>query len=159
MRVVELTPHFVESMPERLDVGVLYVSMTFATTMHLCACGCGREVVTPLSPTDWKLCFDGEHVTLNPSVGNWSFPCRSHYWVRENRIRWAASMSTAEVSDLRALDRARKAASLDTSRVILDDVSPESSPDPDTSRPADKLSRLAGIWNWARPSVRKRPRR
>ena len=111
MKSVLLTPRFVESIPEGLEGGVLYVSMTFATAMHLCACGCGREVVTPLSSTDWKLWFDGEHITLDPSVGNWSFPCRSHYWIRKNGIRWAPSMSETAVRDLRALDRARKAAS------------------------------------------------
>lgn len=108
MRSVLLAPRFVESIPETLDRDVLYVSMTFATAMHLCACGCGREVVTPLSSTDWKLWFDGEHVTLYPSVGNWSFPCRSHYWIRKNGIHWAASMSETAIRDLRALDRARK---------------------------------------------------
>ena len=101
MKSVLLTPRFVESIPEGLEGGVLYVSMTFATAMHLCACGCGREVVTPLSPTDWKLWFDGEHITLDPSVGNWSFPCRSHYWIRKNGIRWAPSMSETAVRDLR----------------------------------------------------------
>jgi len=34
-------------------------------------------VVTPLSPTGWSLIFDGETVSLYPSIGNWNFPCRS----------------------------------------------------------------------------------
>ena len=140
MKSVLLTPRFVESIPEELEVGVLYVSMTFATAMHLCACGCGREVVTPLSPTDWQLWFDGEHLTLDPSVGNWSFPCRSHYWIRENGIRWAPSMSEMAVRDLRALDRARKNSLIDKA-----DVLPDTLPEPSTvssdRKPKDGQSR------------------
>lgn len=154
MKSVELTPRFVESIPEALDEGVLYVSMTFATTIHLCACGCGREAVAPLSPTDWKLCFDGEHVTLDPSIGNWSFPCRSHYWVRNNRIRWAASMSVEEISDLRALDRARKASLLweeSHSSDATQEPTLPSAKDHHITRP----SPLGSIWNWLLSRSRK----
>jgi hypothetical protein len=42
-------------------------------------CGCGKKVVLPLHPTHGKLTYDGETVSLSPSVGNWSFPCESHY--------------------------------------------------------------------------------
>ena len=51
-KVERLGHEFVEGIPERLEEGVLYVSILYATAMHLCACGCGREVVTPLTPTD-----------------------------------------------------------------------------------------------------------
>ena len=157
MKSVLLTPRFVESIPEELEVDVLYVSMTFATAMHLCACGCGREVVTPLSPTDWKLWFDGEHVTLDPSVGNWSFPCRSHYWIRQNGIHWAASMSEKAVRDLRALGRARK------SSLIRADVFPDTLPEPSTvsngRRSEDGQSRWKAMWNSMRFKVLRRPAR
>ena len=59
-----LTPVFVMSFPDKLEAGKLYVSMEFASVAHLCACGCGAEVVTPLSPTDWMLSFDGVSVTV-----------------------------------------------------------------------------------------------
>lgn len=108
MKASHFTPQFVESIPETLDPGVLYVSMTLANSIHLCACGCGQEVVTPLSPTDWKLCFDGENVTLDPSIGNWSFPCRSHYWIRGGKVRWSESWSADEIADGRSHDRERK---------------------------------------------------
>ncbi len=74
--ITRLGPEFVTTMPESLLPGVLYVSMEYATVIHLCACGCGSEAVTPLSPTDWSMRYDGVAVTLHPSVGNWSFPCR-----------------------------------------------------------------------------------
>ena len=74
-----LDTEFVMSIPDSLAERTLYVSMEYATVTHKCCCGCGLEVVTPLSPTDWKLTFDGVSVSLDPSIGNWSFPCRSHY--------------------------------------------------------------------------------
>lgn len=87
--MIKLNHKFVEFIPDALDDGVLYVSLTHGTAVHRCCCGCGREVVTPLTPTDWKLTFDGETVSLYPSIGNWNFPCRSHYWITQNRIEWA----------------------------------------------------------------------
>jgi hypothetical protein len=45
-------PEFVEFMPDKLEPGVIYVSIPYATAAHLCACGYGNEVTTPISPTD-----------------------------------------------------------------------------------------------------------
>jgi hypothetical protein len=97
MRLSELKPEFVDFVPPDLEEGVLYVSMNYGTAIHLCACGCGEKAVTPLTPTDWKLIFDGETVSLWPSVGNWSFDCRSHYVVKKNKIRWAEDWSRSKV--------------------------------------------------------------
>ena len=103
-----LTHKFVEFIPDALDDGVLYVSIAYGTVSHRCCCGCGREVVTPLSPTDWKLIFDGETVSLYPSIGNWNFPCRSHYWIRYNRVEWAEDWSDWQVEAAMAKDRVQK---------------------------------------------------
>lgn len=93
----QLSHRFVEFLPEEIEEGVLYVSLTYATASHRCCCGCGREVVTPLAPTDWKLIFDGENVSLYPSIGNWEFPCRSHYWIHDGRVQWAEAWSLRRV--------------------------------------------------------------
>ena len=77
---------FVELIPDLLEEGTLYITLEYATALHKCACGCGNEVVTPLSPNDWKLIFDGKTVSLYPSIGNWRFKCRSHYWIENNQI-------------------------------------------------------------------------
>ena len=100
-----LTHEFVEYIPDTLDDGRLYVSIRFATVAHKCCCGCGIEVVTPLSPTDWKLTFDGKSISLYPSVGNWGLDCQSHYWITSNRVRWARTWSQAEIDAGRANDR------------------------------------------------------
>lgn len=108
MRLGELRLQFSEFIPDTLASGILYISMQHATVTHLCACGCGREVVTPISPTDWSLMYDGVAVTLDPSIGNWSFPCRSHYFIQKNRVLWVGEMSQREIERGRRLDRLAK---------------------------------------------------
>lgn len=88
---------FVDAAPETLQAHTLYVSLTCATVIHLCPCGCGSEVVTPISPTDWRLEFDGKSISLFPSVGNWTLPCKSHYIVTRNRIRWAGRWTEQQI--------------------------------------------------------------
>ena len=109
MRRAILAPEFVEEMPVRIESGKLYVSMAYGTAMHLCCCGCGLEVVTPFSPTDWQLLYDGKSISLDPSIGNWSFPCRSHYWIKNNRVVWAEAWSDDRVERARARDKEAKA--------------------------------------------------
>jgi hypothetical protein len=88
---------FVDEIPDQLAERCLYVCVPYATAVHLCACGCGAEVVTPFSPTDWALTFDGESVSLRPSIGNWSYPCRSHYVLHCNQIRWAPAWTEDQI--------------------------------------------------------------
>ena len=85
-----LSPNFVDVIPDGklMEYGVLYISLVGALAIHKCACGCGRQAVTPLAPDEWSLIYDGESITLTPSIGNWGLPCRSHYWIVGNRILW-----------------------------------------------------------------------
>ena len=69
MRLLKLEPTFVTYVPRDLEDGRLYISMEYATSVHLCACGCRTKTVTPLSRGGWTLSFNGA-VTLRPSVGN-----------------------------------------------------------------------------------------
>lgn len=107
-RPTQLAHQFVEYIPQELQNGTVYVSIPFATAVHKCCCGCGSEVVTPLSPTDWQLTFDGETVSLQPSIGNWSFACQSHYWIRRNQVNWAPRWSERQIEAGRANDRHAK---------------------------------------------------
>ena len=109
-RIVRLEHEFVEQIPDDVAEGTLYVCMRYSTVVHQCCCGCGNEVVTPLSPTDWKLIFDGENVSLDPSIGNWSFPCRSHYWIRNGKVTWADAWTSDQVTVNRRRDRQAKEA-------------------------------------------------
>ncbi len=88
---------FVKEIPENLENGVIYVSMEYATAIHKCCCGCGNQVVTPLSPTDWKLSYDGKTITLDPSIGNWNFQCQSHYWIINSEVKWAPKWTQQQI--------------------------------------------------------------
>ncbi len=107
---MKLAHKFVKSVPEKLEDGMLYISMEYATAIHKCCCGCGYEVVTPFSPKDWKLTFDGESISLTPSIGNLSFPCKSHYWIRNSMVQWAPSWTGEEIERVRGKgDRTKNA--------------------------------------------------
>jgi Family of unknown function (DUF6527) len=105
-----LFPTFVEFIPHDLEPGILYVSMPYATAAHLCACGCGGRTITPLSPVDWRLSFDGESVSLWPSIGNWGFLCQSHYWIRDNRVVWSRKWTSQRIRRQQEQDRAMRTA-------------------------------------------------
>lgn len=109
IRHKRLKHRFVEHIPERLDAGVLYVSMEYATSAHSCCCGCGEEVVTPFTPTDWKMTFDGETVSLRPSIGNWTLKCQSHYVIDGGKVIEAAPWRGEQVETERRRDHAAKA--------------------------------------------------
>ena len=104
-RIDNFIPTFGDSVPRQLEEGYLYVSLRYRTVAHLCACGCGVEVNTPLHPTGWAITYDGVTVSLWPSVGNWSEECRSHYLIEQNIVRWSRSWSRAEVLGGRAMRR------------------------------------------------------
>jgi len=99
---------FVEFIPDELASDTLYISLDYGSVVHKCCCGCGEEIVTPLSPTDWKIMFNGETVSLHPSVGNWSLPCQSHYLIKENQIVWCGKWSETQIQSGRKVDSAIK---------------------------------------------------
>lgn len=108
MKIKSLRHSFVKFIPEMLEEGVLYISIEYCTAAHQCVCGCGNRVVTPITPTDWRLIFDGESVSLNPSIGNWGFECQSHYWIVNNNIRYSTKWSKSQIEAGRKADRKRK---------------------------------------------------
>lgn len=110
MRATRFKYELVDSIPERLQAGILYVAKDGDVAGHLCACGCMREVITPLSQTDWSLTVDRRGATLDPSIGNWAFPCRSHYLILEGEVVWAGDMSARAITHVRQRDKARKQA-------------------------------------------------
>jgi hypothetical protein len=95
--VNRITLQRVQYLPRELAPGILYVSDEFAVAGHLCACGCGNKVVTPLGPAEWTFTERNGRPTLHPSIGNWQLPCRSHYVIAEGQIRWGDQWSEAQV--------------------------------------------------------------
>lgn len=99
---------FVDTVPDTLHEGVVYICIPYTTAAHLCLCGCGEEVVTPIRPVEWSLTFDGDTISLSPSIGNWGFTCRSHYWITRNRVRWARQWTSAEIDTARHREEAHR---------------------------------------------------
>lgn len=110
MKAISITPQFVEFIPSTLQDGVLYISQKYSTAAHKCCCGCGIKIVTPITPTDWRLTVSGNEVTLHPSIGNWNHPCQSHYIIRSNRVIWVGAMTQQQINWGRDRDRANKRA-------------------------------------------------
>lgn len=110
MRHLSLEHHFVRNVPRELEPGILYISMDYATAVHSCCCGCGDRVVTPFTPTDWRMTFDGESISLHPSVGNWNQKCRSHYVIQRSRVLEAGPWSQSQIEAERLRDKKTKAA-------------------------------------------------
>lgn len=95
-RIKEVTFEMVDLLPGVLADGVIYVSLEHRTIVHKCCCGCGERVVLNLSPAGWKVTFDGETISLCPSVSNGSLGCNSHYWIRNNKVDWSNPLSASE---------------------------------------------------------------
>lgn len=105
---IVLAYEFVEFIPDELKERTLYISHTYCTAVHKCCCGCGREVVTPLSPTGWQMAFDGKSVSLYPSIGSWNLPCQSHYFITKNRVISAEKWTKKQIEKGRAQEARAK---------------------------------------------------
>jgi len=103
----------VHYMPKELKPGVLYVSEEYGTAAHLCACGCGAKIRTPLGPTEWKLEVTESGPTLCPSIGNWQQACQSHYWIYRGEIEWADKWAPEQIAKGRRSEEERRRAYYD----------------------------------------------
>ncbi|OCZ54233.1 hypothetical protein A7D23_05535 [Dehalobacter sp. TeCB1] len=104
----------VHYMPKELEQGVLYVSEEFRAAAHLCACGCGAKIRTPLGPTEWSFSETPDGPTLYPSIGNWQQPCQSHYFIRNGQVVWAPKWMPGQIEAGRAAEELRRNAYYDS---------------------------------------------
>lgn len=89
IKKVEIKPAYVNYMPEynEMEQGVVYISMAYKTSGHLCLCGCGELTITPLNDDyGWRLSISHNEskISLTPSIGNYNFACKSHYILTNN---------------------------------------------------------------------------
>jgi hypothetical protein len=105
IKMKQLRHRFVDLIQDNVEPGILYVSMEYATAAHRCCCGCGEEVVTPFSPAQWQMSFNGDTVSLHPSVGNWNLRCQSHYVVRDGRVIEAPKWTKEDIEAGRQRDK------------------------------------------------------
>jgi hypothetical protein len=98
---MKITHKFVEFMPQwdEMEYGVVYISIRFKTSSHLCMCGCGEVVVTPIKPNRWRITFDGKTISFMPSVGNCNLECKSHYWIKKNEVDFLRNFTKSECEE------------------------------------------------------------
>ena len=86
-----LTAVYSDSIPQEKESGKIYISEKYKTAIHLCACGCGIESVTPLTNDGWVLSkHEDNTVTLRPSIGNFNGerPYHAHYFITKGKVEW-----------------------------------------------------------------------
>jgi hypothetical protein len=98
----------VRYIPAKLEPGVLYVSKEFAIAAHLCACGCGSKIRTPLGPTEWSVRETRKGPTLRPSVGNWQETCQSHYWIQGGEVIWSDKWTLQQIAQGQKCEQDRR---------------------------------------------------
>ena len=109
-RINRISIEHVQYMPKELRPGVLYVSREFHTAAHLCACGCGSKVRTPIKPTEWSLKEPPTGPSLWPSVGNWQRPCKSHYIIDKGNIVWCGQWTSEQIASGQNFEQIRREA-------------------------------------------------
>lgn len=73
---------------KEMEQGKVYIADDFQVTAHLCCCGCGERVVMSIDPLGWKYTEEDGKPTFSPSIGNFGFPCKSHYFIRKGEVVW-----------------------------------------------------------------------
>ncbi len=91
---------FVNRIPSEIEEGIIYISTSVNTAVHLCPCGCKTEVITPINPSGWNFTYDGEAISLYPSVGVWGAECKSHYWIKKNHVEWSRTYIKEEIEEI-----------------------------------------------------------
>jgi len=82
---VEITPIFVKCIPETLEDNNIYISEEYKISIHKCLCGCGEISAMPIDEDGWKLIKNNDGtISFTPSIGNFQFPCKSHYIITNN---------------------------------------------------------------------------
>lgn len=150
MWIEHVTAELVDLAPKVLQPGRLYISHKYRAAVHLCCCGCGEKVVTPLSPAEWRVDVRDGRVTLHPSVGNWSMACVSHYVIRDNRVIWAPRMSKRQMKavferDQRDLKRLHQSASAHSGPTPTPSV-PSTAPAVASAVPRGWFAWLKDLW-------------
>lgn len=89
---------FLPGQPVDMEEGILYITEVYKTSKHLCPCGCKSLIVLPLNCSmGWDYVREvvtqnativDNLVTLEPSIGNFQIPCKSHYYIVKNEIKW-----------------------------------------------------------------------
>lgn len=92
LRKVTIEPVFLtDTLPEYKDMeeNKIYISEKYNSCSHKCLCGCGMETYMMFnrdgSTKHWDLVKENNGtISIIGSVGNYNFPCKSHYIITKN---------------------------------------------------------------------------
>lgn len=98
----------VDRIPKKMEEGVVYHSEEFELASLLCACGCGHRV-TLIVPDSHRVWDEGGYATIQPSIGVFDAPCKSHYVIRSGLIQWLPAFSGAQATRIMQAQIARHA--------------------------------------------------
>lgn len=81
--------------PKKNTIIIIKKNNIYSWAKFYCPCGCGKEIMLSLN-SNIKPCWNiklnkikGDFkVTLSPSINLTSFPCKSHFFIRNNRVDW-----------------------------------------------------------------------
>lgn len=78
--------------PVNNTITVVKKNSTYSWAKFKCPCGCGKNVTLSLTSNIkpyWVIKVDNDNrVTLSPSIYLTNYPCRSHFFIKNNKIDW-----------------------------------------------------------------------
>ena len=87
----------VDRIPKQMEEGVVYHTEEFELAGLLCACGCGHRI-TLIVPDSHRVWDEDGYATIQPSVGVFDAPCKSHYVIRAGNVQWLPAFSGAQAT-------------------------------------------------------------
>lgn len=85
-----ISPEYVdEFIPPKGEMrpGIIYISLRYRASSHLCLCGCGHECYLQFKDGEWNLVDNGSKITITPSIQQ-RFECKSHYIITNGKANF-----------------------------------------------------------------------
>lgn len=98
----------VNRIPKQMEESIVYHTEEFELAGLLCACGCEHRI-TLIVPESHRVWDEGGYATIQPSVGVFDAPCKSHYVIRAGNVQWLPAFSGAQASTIMQRQIARHA--------------------------------------------------
>ena len=86
LKRIDITYEKVHYIPRHAEMkeNIIYISDEYDVSAHRCICGCGELTVMPLGKGEWDYQIDSNNkLSMQPSVGNYQMPCKSHYIIQK----------------------------------------------------------------------------
>ena len=99
----------VDRIPTQMEEGVVYHTEEFELAGLLCACGCGHRI-TLIVPDSHRVWDEGGYATIQPSVGVFDAPCKSHVIIRAGKVQWLPAFSGSQATKIMQAQIARHVA-------------------------------------------------